>query len=80
MRLAILGTCAADHGGALTGGFSLPPSLLSLLLENHVVQLPSLPSPQALGLIFLYILFFFSFLKNNALFVYIVSNKFLVYV
>jgi hypothetical protein len=36
MRLATLGTCAKEaYEGALSGGFSLLPSLPSLFLENH---------------------------------------------
>ena len=44
---------------------------------------PHLSGPKVFDLvIFLYILFLlcFSFLKNNELFVYIFSNKFLVYI
>jgi hypothetical protein len=51
--------------------------------DNYFIGLGvglGLPGRKASGLIFFKILFFSSFFKNYALFVYIVSNKFLVYI
>jgi hypothetical protein len=55
---------------------------LTWVRHVYQIQVPSLPNLQALDLVllYIYIYIYIVFLKNNALFVYIFSNKFLVYV
>jgi hypothetical protein len=64
-------------------GSHLGLTLQARVRDNYFIELGiglGLPNQKASDLIFKKILFFSSFLKNYALFVYIVSNKFLVYI